>query len=303
MRINFDFGDLEAFLAVIETASFQRAAQQLAISQSAVTRRIQKLESALGVELFERTTRSLKPTLAARDFEQRAQTMLHDASEAMQVLGDNTLRYQYQRNEVVSLAILPTLTHDLLPRVLARFEADSPQVRINVLDLFAGEVNEAIAAGDADFGIGFVGLQEPGLDFDYLLDDQFVAVVQDQHPLARASELPWAELSSYRMIVPQKGGGNRLLIDTALSRSQHMLNWSYQARYSSTILELVKSGIGVGILPASAVSNQAQSGLVACRLIEPDISRSLGVIRRSNRVLSDTAQRLFDFFLEECASP
>ena len=226
--------------------------------------------------------------------------MLHDASEAMQVLGDSSTRYQYQRNEVVSLAILPTLTHDLLPRVLSRFETENPQVRINVLDLFAGEVNEVVADGQADFGIGFIGLQEPGLEFDYLLDDRFVAVVQAEHPLAHAAELPWTDLASHRLIVPQKGGGNRLLIDTALARSQHLLNWSYQARYSSTILELVKSGIGVGILPASAVSNQAHTGLVACPLVEPAISRSIGAIRRSNRRLSDTAQRLFQLFLEEC---
>ncbi len=300
MRINFDFGDLEAFLAVTETLSFQRAAEQLSISQSAVTRRIQKLESALGVELFERTTRSLKPTLAARDFETRAQSMLSDASEALQVLGDNTMRYQYQRSEVVSLAILPTLTHDLLPRVLARFEAENPRVRINVLDLFAGEVNDAIAEGEADFGIGFIGLREPGLDFEYLLHDPFVAVVNELHALAEPGELPWASLAAHRMIVPQKGGGNRLLIDTAMAGSQQLLNWSYQARYSSTILELVKSGIGVGILPASAVSDQQDSGLLARQLIEPGISRSLGAIRRSNRALSAAAQHLFDLFVEEC---
>ena len=58
MRINFDFLDLQAFLAVAELGSFQRAAEQLAVSQSAVTRRIQKLESGLGIVLFERSTRT-----------------------------------------------------------------------------------------------------------------------------------------------------------------------------------------------------------------------------------------------------
>ena len=300
MRINFDFADLQAFLAVAETLSFHRAATQLAISQSAVTRRTQKLESALGVELFERTTRSLRPTLACRDFESRAQAMLNDASEAMRALGDSTLRYQYQRNEVVNIATIPTLTNDLLPRVLSRFKAETNQVRINILDFFAGDVNEAVATGEADFGIGFIGIQEPGLEFDYLLDDKFVAAMHRDHSLAGQQRLRWSELDAHSLIVPQKGGGNRLLIDTTLARSKQFLNWSYQARYSATILELVRMGIGVAILPASAIPHRKDANIVAVPLTDPEISRSLGGIRRSGRSLTAKAQLLYDLFVEEC---
>ena len=300
MRINFDFADLEAFLAVAETLSFHRAASQLAISQSAVTRRIQKLESALGVELFERTTRSLRPTLAARDFEARARAMLSDATEAMHALGDSTLRYQYQRNEVVNFATIPTLTNDLLPRVLSRFKAEANQVRVNILDFFAGDVNEAVATGEADFGIGFIGIQEPGLEFDFFLDDKFVAAMHRDHRLAGQRQLRWSELADQSLIVPQKGGGNRLLIDTTLARSKQFLNWSYQARYSTTILELVRMDIGVAILPASAIPVAKDSQIVALPLVQPEISRSLGGIRRSGRSLSANAQLLYDLFVEEC---
>ena len=203
MRIKFDFGDLEAFLAVAETASFQRAAGQLAISQSAVTRRIQKLESALGIVLFERTTRSLKPTLAAREFESRAQAMVSDASEAISALGDNSLRYEYQRSELISVATLPTLTNDLLPRALGRF--DGGRARVNILDAFAGDVSEAVLSGEADFGVGFVGIEEPGLDYEFLLDDVFVAAMHADNELANRGSLSWSELASQPLIVPQKG--------------------------------------------------------------------------------------------------
>ena len=83
MRINFDFTDLSTFLAVADLGSFQRAADSLHLSQSAVTRRIQKLEESLGVSLFERTTRSLKLTLAARLFRDRAKAILDNAEEAI----------------------------------------------------------------------------------------------------------------------------------------------------------------------------------------------------------------------------
>lgn len=300
MRINFDFGDLQAFLAVAENGSFQRAAAQLAISQSAITRRIQKLETALDVELFERTTRSLKPTLAAKEFRTRAQAILDDAGEAMRALGDSTLRYQHQRNEVVSVATVPTLTHDLLPRALRRFEASGAGVRINILDLFANEVSEAVAQGEADFGIGFIGMQEPGLEFEFLLDDVFVAAMHRDHPLADKAELRWEELAPHRLIVPQKGGGNRLLIDNTLAKKNKLLDWSYQVRYSSTMLELVRSGIGVAVLPASAIPADPVSAVVARPLHDPVVSRGIGGVRRIGRNLPPRAQALYDILVEEC---
>ncbi len=300
MRINFDFGDLEAFLAVADSASFQRAAAQLAISQSAITRRIQKLESALGVQLFERTTRSLKPTLAAREFRTRARAMLDDAGEALRALGDSTARYQYQRNEIVTLATVPTLTHDLLPRALRRFDAERHRARINVLDLFAGEVGDAVASGEADFGIGFIGMQEPGLEFEFLLDDVFVLAMPREHPLADKSELRWQELAPYRLIVPQKGGGNRLLIDNTLAKQNRLLDWYCQVRHSSTLLELVRSGIGIAVLPASAIPAGDESPIVARPLVDPEISRGLGAVRRVGRALPSSAQALYDILLDEC---
>ena len=81
MRIKFDFLDLEAFLAVKETSSFHAASERLNLSQSSVTRRVQKLEEALGTEVFERTTRDVRPTLAAKRLQVRAEAILQDAQE------------------------------------------------------------------------------------------------------------------------------------------------------------------------------------------------------------------------------
>ncbi len=300
MRINFDFTDLDAFLAVYETGSFQRASQQLAISQSAVTRRIQKLETALDTALFERTTRRLHPTLAASEFRARAQGLRDDAQEALRVLGDAPGRHSRQRNAVVTVATVPTLTQDLIPRVLARFEREGHRARIQLLDLLAGEVDAAVAAGEADFGIGFGGMVEPGLVFDWLRDDRFVVAFKADHVLSRHAEVSWPMLASYPLIVPQKGGGNRLLIDVTLARQKLQLDWAYQARHSTTLLELVRAGLGVALLPGSALGGARDPGLQSRSLIEPSISRALGVIRRANQVPTRVASALLDILLDEC---
>lgn len=300
MRINFDFGDLEAFLAVADTGSFQHAASLLAISQSSVTRRIQKLESALGVLLFERTTRRLKLTLAAKEFRTRAQAICSEAGEAMRALGDSTIRHEYQRNEIITVATVPTLTLDLLPRALRRFEAEGNRARINLLDLFADEVSEAVTSAEADFGLGFIGLQEPGLESEFFLDDAFVLAMPRQHPLAEQSGLSWAEIAPHRLIAPQKGGGNRLLIDNILARKNLQLDWSYQARHTSTLLELVRAGLGIAVLPASAVPVDQNSDLVCRPLRDPLISRSIGGICRRREPLPPKAKILYDILVDEC---
>ncbi len=300
MRINFDFTDLDAFLAVYETGSFQRASEQLAISQSAVTRRIQKLEAALDAALFERTTRRLHPTLAASEFRARAQGLRDDAQEALRVLGDAPGRHGRQRNAVVTVATVPTLTQDLIPRVLARFQREGFRARIHLLDLLAGEVGSAVAAGEADFGIGFGGMSEPGLVFEWLRDDRFVVAFNPGHPLAQHDAVSWPMLAPHPLIVPQKGGGNRLLIDVTLARQQLQLDWAYQARHSSTLLELVRAGLGVALLPGSALGVARDSELSSRPLIEPSISRALGVIRRGSHVPTRMATALLEILQDEC---
>ncbi|MEH6647473.1 LysR family transcriptional regulator [Sulfitobacter sp.] len=105
MRINYDFLDFEAFLAVKETGSFHLASERLNLSQYSVTRRVQKLEGALGSVLFDRTTREVRPTLAAKRLQQRAEAILLDACETTLAMRGESPAYTHQRaqTEVVLL--------------------------------------------------------------------------------------------------------------------------------------------------------------------------------------------------------
>jgi len=299
MRINFDFADLEAFISVSEIGSFQGAAENLGISQSAVTRRIQKLEAALRVRLFERTTRSLKQTLAAKEFKTRAEQLLSGANEAQRAMADGTVLFQFQKHDLVSVAVTPTLTHALLGKALADLKHQVPGARVSVLDLFANEVIEAVKQGDADFGVGFIGIQEPGMEFRHLLDDRFVAALPPTHELAVKTGISWRELADFDLIVPAKGGGNRLLIDNTLARKNLMLKWSYQVRHSATMLDLVKLGTGIAVLPASAASGHSPQ--VTLRPLKgPVVSRPIGAIYRAGRQLSETARQLDQNIIQAC---
>jgi len=289
MRIEFDFRDLEAFLVVAELGSFLGAAARLSVSQPTLTRRIQKLESALGATLFERTTRSNKLTLAGKGFRSRAQSMLDSAHEAMLALSNELTHAQEQSRAVVTLAVIPTATPRILPRAISTFRAAGYVARIRVLDADANGVAELVATGEADFGVSFIPAEEPGLTFQPLMNDRFVLAMLRADVLAARSEISWAEVDPGRFIVPVKGTGNRMLIDEALARAHQTLRWGYEVARSTTHLSLVEAGVGVAALPESALSGSAQARVVSIPLVHPIVSRAVGTIRRTSHVLTPAA--------------
>lgn len=283
MRINYDFSDLEAFLAVKQTGSFQIAAERLNLSQSAVTRRIKKLEAALDTLLFERTTRAVRPTLAAKRLETRAEAMLENAQETTRAMRDESAAFAHQKNAIVTVAILPSVASLLLPSALRVFRAAGNQARIRILDRSANEVAETVAQGEADFGICSMPMLEPSTSFELLFDDTIVLALFADHPLSQRETLRWSDLSKETLIVPSQGTGNRVLIDEALARLQLPIAWTYEVGRSTTALELVAAKIGIALLPRSSVASLLGGSVVMRPIAEPEIARPVGVISRRDQ--------------------
>lgn len=280
MSINYDFGDLEAFLAVKETGSFHLAADRLNLSQSAVTRRIRKLELALETVLFDRTTRAVKPTLAAKRLQARAEAILDDAHETARAMRDESFAFDRQREAVVTLAMIPSVVRRLLVPALQTFRDKRPAARLRLMDGSANDVAEAVAGGEADFGLCSIPLTDPHTAFEPLLDDPVVLAVPTGHKLADRGPVRWAALDGAPLILPARGTGNRLLIDEAMAKARLPLHWSIEAGRSTTALELVARRIGLAPLPHSAIGSE---GISICALKAPEIARPIGILSRIGR--------------------
>jgi len=302
MRISYDFGDLEAFLALFETGSFARSAERLNISQSALSRRVQKLEAALGVALFERTTRTVSATLHGRAFLAHAARLVEEAEAAALTVGGPGAGGRSERSAVVTVAAVPTATQRLLPTAIKRYREAGFDARVRISDVTADGVVDAITAGEADFGVGFLSAGEPGLDFRPLVDDDFVLVARRSDPLAAYGAVRWADIDPSRFIAIWRGSGNRLLIEAALARARIALDWSFEVQHLSTALGLVEAGLGVTALPRSAVPLAARERLALRPLIEPAVARAIGLVRRKRMRLSAAAEALYGALLDLMAA-
>jgi DNA-binding transcriptional LysR family regulator len=296
--MNFDLGDLRAFAAVADLGSFKAAAEALHLSQPALSRRVEKLEQALGFRLFERTTRRVELNAMGRHFLPKARHVLHELEGALLGMSDLADRLRGQ----VTVACVPSAVPNFLAHAVALFHQRFPRIRVRLLDESAPDILLTVTRSEADFGVTYMGAKEPDLTFLPLMQEPFVLVCPRQHPLARRRSVRWADLAAQVCVTLAPGTGNRLLIDQALSAQTLNPRWACEVQHVPALISLVEAGVGVGAVPLLAVPKGAQSGLAAVPLVEPAVHRTIGVIRRHGKDLGPAAQAFHDLLVERTAA-
>lgn len=294
-RINLELNELQAFLAVAEKSSFKAAAESLYLSQPALSRRIEKLEQSLQVRLLERTTRSVRLTDEGAHFLQHAQNVVDELEQAMRGLGERAER----RSGLVSIASIPSVAQHLLPAALAKLLASHPALCLRVFDEGAQEVLEQVLAGRADFGINFIGAEDPNIDFEPLLTERYVAVMRHDHPLASQQRLRWEDLVGERLIGVSQRSGNRLLLDHHLASLAERPRIHYEASHLHGAYGMAMAGIGVMIVPELSLTPAYMHQLLGIMLDDPQISRTIGLITRSGYKPNPAARQLIQLVREQ----
>jgi DNA-binding transcriptional LysR family regulator len=288
--MNFDLPDLRAFVAVARLGSFRAAADELHLSQPALSRRIEKLEAALGVRLFHRTTRKVDMTTVGREFSHRATDLLNSLEQSLMGIRDVAAHVSGE----VTIACIPSAVRYFLPGILTAYHARYPQIMIRIIDQGANEVVTTLLRNEADFGLNYIGTQEPDLEFAPILKEPFVAACRMDHPLARKKKVTWEELTPYDYMSVTKASGNRFLLDLALTDNPQRPRWYCEAQHVSTLVSLVEAGMGVAAVPRLSMPPDGHPVLMSIPLVDPVISRTVGLIRRRGRPLSPAAQQLYD---------
>jgi DNA-binding transcriptional LysR family regulator len=288
MKIDFD--GVQAFVAVAELGGFSKAARELHITQTALTRRIQKLEAYLGLRLLDRTTRRVDVTVVGREFLPQARSIVREMTTAVERLKDMSLR----AGGNITLACIPSMTSHVLPQVIQRYAKLHPDNRIRLLDGATQEVCDAVLSGQAELGIAVQRERHPDLLEIPLLSDPLVFICRDSHSLHGRRSVSWADMRDVDLIRVSSFTATRVFMDYQLANRGIRLHDKYEVQYHTAALNLVAAGVGSTILPSSTFSKGDRPRMHKIPLVGPVVQRKVVLLRSTRGTLSPAAQAFFD---------
>lgn len=286
---------VQAFVAIADHGGFGKAAIALALTQTALSRRLKNLEEFLGQKLVERTTRSVGLTPTGAAFLPQARRLLADLSAALTEIRETGRA----RRGDVTIACVPTAGVQFLPRVIQEYASRLPDNRIRILDHASSDVAEAVLRRDAEFGIKLSASHHPELASEPLLVDRFVLICRRDHPLARRRQLSWSQLQPHALIFTGQESSNRPLLEMALGREALSLKAWYEVQRSSTAVGLVAAGVGVAVVPRLALQEGTYPMIRVVPLGSPVVERHLVLVRRKLAQLTPAARALYDLILKQ----
>lgn len=276
---NLKYRQLKAFAMVVESGSFRGAADRLAVTQPSLSALIKELEGDVGVRLFERTTRRCELTQVGRAFYEDMRGALRQLEEAYQYVKDVGKGTRGR----LSLAALPSLAAGMVTRALGEFRRTHPHVRIQLTEGKNDEILAAVRQGTAELAVGSMWRPDDELSFRELFQDRMMFVAPPGHPLEKLR--PTLKMvDKYDLILMNAGPTQHALEESRITRPP-----AFEVEHLSTAISLVRSGLGISILPSSVRPVLNLDGLV-CRPIEGPLAvRRLGLVSRHGTPLSAAA--------------
>jgi DNA-binding transcriptional LysR family regulator len=285
---------LRAFSRVARERSFTRAAAALHLSQPALTVQIRALEAALGVKLFDRNTRAVRLTPMGGSILPAVERLLRD----LEALADDARELGAGNRGVVHVAALPSIASSLLPRAIARLAQRHPGIVVRLRDAIAQRVVALVQSDEVDVGIGVSAGASTELTFRSLLSDRLEAVMPPRHRLARSRSVSLAELAREPLVMMDAQTSVRALLEREMAAAGVPSRPAYEVTYMSTAIGLAKAGLGIALLPTSALEMQALHALERRPIRGAPLAREIGIMARSARTLSPAAEAFLETLAE-----
>ena len=291
--------DLLAVVAIAEHGSLVGACAQLSTSQSALSRTVTRVERIVGVPLFVRSTRSVTTTPAGREFVAVAERMLDDLRLSLWNMDEAAAG---RRGQII-VSSFPIFAQQVLPPLIRAFREARPQVQVQLRTGRNPEVLEDVVSGVADFGITFADSLPDTVDAVQVRKDAMYAVLPRAHPLARGrGPLRLAQLRDALMISLPRETLTRRLVDGAAAAAS--LGWNHAVVVPGFLemLGQVRAGVGVGLVPRSAMPHAPSPDLVWRILSDPPLTLSVVLVTRRGRQLPPAASSFKSLVVDELKS-
>jgi len=288
-----DTSSLRTFLTIAETGSFSTAAEQLYLTQSAISKRIQSLETELDTRLFDRVGRQTVLTPAGEIFFSRAQTIL-------QQLEDSHREIDNLKGEVAGTLHIGTSHHiglHRLPPMLKQLNQKYPDLVLDIHFMDSEVAYREVQSGKLELGIITMPSVDTGeLNRRVIWDDPLDFVIGKNHRLAeianksRTKTIAVSELAAHNAVLPARNTYTRQILEAAFAKTGHHINTNLSTNYLETIKMLVAVGLGWGVLPRTMLNRE----LTVIKPPKLQIQRKLGVVWHPKRTLSNAARVMMD---------
>ncbi len=192
----------------------------------------------------------------------------------------------------MTIAALPSICSGALPPVLRTFREAFPGVEVRLRDVVAQRIDALVRENEVDFGLGVRARLNHGLDFEVVMVDRLCLFVPQQHALARKKRVRLSDLSGQPMILTGRDSSVRERVEQLFDEQGLALVPGLEANYMSTVLALVRQGLGMTLLPESA--DDGLHGLRRLPVEHPGVSREIGLITRSGQTLGPAAARFVE---------
>ncbi|WP_313075365.1 LysR family transcriptional regulator [Melaminivora sp.] len=284
-----DLTSLQLFVAVCETGSIGRAAQQEFIAPSAVSKRLSDLEAALGAPLLYRHSRGVTLTPAGESLLHHARNVLFGLERMQGELSEYAggVRGHVRMHANISAIV------QFLPEDLGGFARTHGQVKVDLHERLSPEVLQAVQEGSADLGLCHVGTAAHGLQSRPYRCDELVLVVPQAHALNGLTAIKFEDVLDCDIVGLHAGSSISLAMRAAAAQAGKTLRQRIQVTGLDAMCRMIDNGLGVGLLPARAFALlQGMGRLVAVPLDEPWARRALCLVARDFSTLPPAARLL-----------
>ena len=288
-----DLANLRSLVAVAEAGAITEAARRLGLTQPALTRRLQQLESEFGTTLLQRGRNGATLTETGRLLVAEARQLIERYEGAKR----EVTRHTAATGGTIRLGGGATAVSFLLPGEIASFQHHYPNVHFQVKEASSSDIAEDVASGRLELGLVTLPIRKTGLAITPLLDDQIVLIAAAGHPLTRLGRVPLEAIDGENFVGFEGGSAIRQIVDDSLRQAGVEINVVMELRSIPAILRMVATTKSLAFV--SRLGVQGQDLVQEVPVVGLRISRKLALAERKGRTLSPAAQNFRSQLLRE----
>lgn len=268
---------LKAFLAIAEAKTFTAGARRVNVTQAAISMQIRQLEDEVGLPLFTRTPRRVILTEAGEYLLERARKILREHDSALAEIAE-VAGAEYGRLRIGSAS--GTFSMSQLPGILSALLEKFPNAELTVSAGTSQTLVDKMMHGEIDMAFVSLPVENLNINTESLFSDEIVAIAHPKHPLAKEKYISAATLAGENLILGERGGNTRRMIDEFFQAANVRPNITMELSRQEAVTRMVENGLGVGMAGAKSVAREIKDGRLASWLIEgAEIKWELGLAR------------------------